>query len=58
MKFHKRERIFFFFFSLLDQQIGYLLQKKIYNSFEAFAEETTMACNYSEKLSTIPIDVS
>ncbi|XP_050483054.1 ABC transporter G family member 23 [Bombus huntii] len=39
-----------------NQQIGYLLQKKIYNSFEAFAEETTMACNYSEKLSTIPID--
>ena len=55
MKFHeKKENIF----SFLDQQIGYLLLRKIYSSYAAFAEETSEICNYNKKIVNIPMHVS
>lgn len=41
----------------LDQQIGQLLQRDILYSYRDFAKEITVACNYSAKLTDIPIDV-
>lgn len=54
------KRIFFLilFFFFLDQQISQLLQRSIYLSYEAFVKELSIACNYSEKVAKIPIDVS
>lgn len=39
-----------------NQQIGYLLLKKIYNSYAAFVEETSEICNFNEKIANIPIN--
>ncbi|XP_017765789.1 PREDICTED: ABC transporter G family member 20-like [Eufriesea mexicana] len=38
-----------------NQQIGQLLQKDFYSSYQDFARETTVACNYSNKLTNIPV---
>ncbi|XP_011506250.1 PREDICTED: ABC transporter G family member 20 [Ceratosolen solmsi marchali] len=38
-----------------NQQIGQLLQRDLYYSFEDFARELTSACNYSAKLTEIPV---
>ncbi|KAI4501773.1 hypothetical protein M0802_003108 [Mischocyttarus mexicanus] len=38
-----------------DQQIGLLLQRKILYSYLDFASEVSVACNYSDKLTSIPI---
>lgn len=38
------------------QQIGQLLQRDFYNSYRDFAEELTIACNYSSKLTSIPVN--
>lgn len=39
-----------------NQQIGQLLQRDLYNSYRDFAKELTVACNYSSKLTSIPVD--
>ncbi|KAL2720359.1 ABC transporter G family member 20-like isoform X2 [Vespula squamosa] len=39
-----------------NQQIGQLLQRNILYSYLDFAREVTVACNYSEKLTNIPLD--
>nr|XP_050869462.1 ABC transporter G family member 20 [Vespula vulgaris] len=39
-----------------NQQIGQLLQRNILYSYLDFAREITIACNYSEKLTNIPLD--
>ena len=39
-----------------NQQIGQLLQRDLYMSYQEFAEELTVACNYSSKLTHIPLD--
>lgn len=44
--------------AFVDQQIGQLLQKDLLYAFQDFAMEVTVACNYSKKLTSIPIDVS
>lgn len=55
----KKKNFFsYFFFFFLDQQISQLLQRSIYLSYEAFVKELSIACNYSEKIAKIPIDVS
>lgn len=41
-----------------DQQIGHLLQRDILYSYQNFARDVTVACNYSAKLTAIPLDVS
>ncbi|KAG5319387.1 ABCGK protein, partial [Pseudoatta argentina] len=38
-----------------NQQIGQLLQKDLLYAYLDFAKEVTVACNYSEKLTNIPI---
>ncbi|XP_012063198.1 PREDICTED: uncharacterized protein LOC105626508 [Atta cephalotes] len=38
-----------------NQQIGQLLQKDLLYAYLDFAKEVTVACNYSEKLTSIPI---
>ncbi|XP_053976396.1 ABC transporter G family member 23-like [Hylaeus volcanicus] len=39
-----------------NQQIGQLLQRYIYKSYEDFARDVTVACNYSGKYASIPIN--
>ncbi|XP_076301010.1 ABC transporter G family member 23 [Lasioglossum baleicum] len=39
-----------------NQQIGLLLQRDLYNSYRDFAKELTVACNYSSKLASVPVD--
>ncbi|XP_071625773.1 ABC transporter G family member 23 [Temnothorax longispinosus] len=39
-----------------NQQIGQLLQRDLLYAFQDFAKEVTVACNYSEKLTSIPIN--
>ncbi|XP_025989542.1 ABC transporter G family member 20 isoform X2 [Solenopsis invicta] len=39
-----------------NQQIGQLLQRDLFYAFEDFARELIVACNYSEKVSSIPIN--
>ncbi|XP_043497478.1 ABC transporter G family member 20-like isoform X1 [Polistes fuscatus] len=39
-----------------NQQIGQLLQRNILYSYIDFAREVTVACNYSEKLTSIPVN--
>ncbi|XP_035721767.1 ABC transporter G family member 20-like isoform X1 [Vespa mandarinia] len=39
-----------------NQQIGQLLQRSILYSYFDFARDVTVACNYSEKLTSIPLD--
>ncbi|KZC14992.1 ABC transporter G family member 23 [Dufourea novaeangliae] len=39
-----------------NQQIGQLLQRDLYSSYQDFAREVTVACNYSNKLTNIPLD--
>lgn len=39
-----------------NQQIGQLLQRDLLYSYQDFVREVTVACNYSEKLTSIPID--
>ncbi|KMQ88436.1 abc transporter g family member 20 [Lasius niger] len=38
-----------------NQQIGQLLQRDLYYAFQDFTRELTVACNYSEKLTDIPM---
>lgn len=42
----------------LDQQIGQLLQRDLLYSYQDFAKDVTVGCNYSAKLTAIPVDVS
>lgn len=44
--------------NFLDQQIGQLLQRDFLYSFQDFAKDVMVACNFSEKLASIPMDVS
>ncbi|XP_012140627.1 ABC transporter G family member 23 [Megachile rotundata] len=39
-----------------NQQIGQLLKRDFYKSYEKFAEEVTVACNYSRKYTHIPVN--
>ncbi|XP_017796299.1 PREDICTED: ABC transporter G family member 23 [Habropoda laboriosa] len=39
-----------------NQQIGQLLQRAFYSSYLDFARELTVACNYSKKLTSIPLN--
>ncbi|XP_018405590.1 PREDICTED: ABC transporter G family member 20 [Cyphomyrmex costatus] len=39
-----------------NQQIGQLLQRDLFYAFQDFAKEITVACNYSEKLTSVPIN--
>ncbi|XP_076241757.1 ABC transporter G family member 23 [Calliopsis andreniformis] len=39
-----------------NQQIGQLLQRDLYSSYQDFAREVTVACNYSERLTSIPLN--
>ncbi|KAK0093638.1 hypothetical protein PV326_013045 [Microctonus aethiopoides] len=39
-----------------NQQIGHLLQRDILYSYQNFARDVTVACNYSAKLTAIPLD--
>ncbi|XP_014480825.1 PREDICTED: ABC transporter G family member 23 [Dinoponera quadriceps] len=39
-----------------NQQIGQLLQRDIYSAYMDFARDVTVACNYSEKVTSIPIN--
>ncbi|XP_078032938.1 ABC transporter G family member 23 [Augochlora pura] len=39
-----------------NQQIGQLLQRDFYYSYQTFAQDVTTACNYSKKLTSIPIN--
>ncbi|XP_070154708.1 ABC transporter G family member 20 isoform X3 [Polyergus mexicanus] len=39
-----------------NQQIGQLLQRDLLYAFQDFAKELTVACNYSEKVTSIPIN--
>lgn len=39
-----------------NQQIGQLLQRDLLYAFQDFAKEVTVACNYSEKVTRIPIN--
>lgn len=45
-------------YTFADQQIGQLLQRDLLYAFQDFVKEVTVACNYSEKLTGIPINVS
>lgn len=39
-----------------NQQIGQLLQRDLLYSYQDFAREVTVSCNYSEKLTSIPVN--
>ncbi|KAL0122984.1 hypothetical protein PUN28_007557 [Cardiocondyla obscurior] len=39
-----------------NQQIGQLLQKDLISAYQDFAREVTVACNYSAKLTSIPVN--
>ncbi|XP_066603783.1 ABC transporter G family member 23 [Prorops nasuta] len=39
-----------------NQQIGQLLQRDLLYSYQDFARDVTVSCNYSEKLTNIPLD--
>ncbi|XP_003426604.1 ABC transporter G family member 23 isoform X1 [Nasonia vitripennis] len=38
-----------------NQQIGQLLQRDLYYSFQEFSKDITKSCNYSDKLADIPV---
>lgn len=38
-----------------NQQIGQLLQKDLFYAFQDFAKDLTVSCNYSEKLTSVPL---
>ncbi|XP_076631751.1 ABC transporter G family member 23 [Colletes latitarsis] len=39
-----------------NQQIGQLLQRSLYLSYQKFAQDVTVACNYSKRYAKIPLD--
>lgn len=42
----------------IDQQIGQLLQRDLLYAYQDFTRDLAVACNYSAKVTSIPINVS